>query len=77
METSELCRFSNSFSLTVVCCLYLSTYMFHFFPQALDLNSIKTHHWLIQDCSAVTGDNLLNGMDWVVNDIASRIFTMD
>ncbi|GFO48699.1 ADP-ribosylation factor-like protein 2 [Plakobranchus ocellatus] len=45
--------------------------------EALDLNSIKTHHWLIQDCSAVTGENLLNGMDWVVNDIASRIFTMD
>ncbi|CAL1527522.1 unnamed protein product [Lymnaea stagnalis] len=45
--------------------------------EALDLDSIKTHHWLIQDCSAVTGANLLNGMDWVVNDIASRIFTMD
>jgi len=45
--------------------------------EAMDLDSIKTHHWLIQDCSAVTGDNLLNGMDWVVNDIASRIFTMD
>ncbi|RUS80356.1 hypothetical protein EGW08_011895 [Elysia chlorotica] len=45
--------------------------------EALDLDSIKTHHWLIQDCSAVTGENLLNGMDWVVNDIASRIFTMD
>ncbi|BFZ07314.1 hypothetical protein BsWGS_10353 [Bradybaena similaris] len=45
--------------------------------EALDLDSIKTHHWLIQDCSAVTGENLLSGMDWVVNDIASRIFTMD
>uniref|UniRef100_A0A0B6ZUQ0 ADP-ribosylation factor-like protein 2 n=1 Tax=Arion vulgaris TaxID=1028688 RepID=A0A0B6ZUQ0_9EUPU len=45
--------------------------------EALDLDSVKTHHWLIQDCSAVTGENLLSGMDWVVNDIASRIFTMD
>lgn len=45
--------------------------------QALDLESIKTHHWLIQDCSAVTGENLLGGIDWLIDDIASRIFTMD
>ena len=45
--------------------------------QALDLDSITTHHWLIQDCSAVTGENLLKGIDWVIDDIASRIFTMD
>ena len=45
--------------------------------QALDLDSIKTHHWLIQDCSAVTGENLLKGVDWIIDDIASRIFTMD
>ncbi|XP_076463929.1 ADP-ribosylation factor-like protein 2 [Babylonia areolata] len=45
--------------------------------QALDLDSIKTHHWLIKDCSAVTGDNLLSGIDWIIDDIASRIFTMD
>jgi len=45
--------------------------------QALDLDSIQTHHWLIQDCSAVTGENLLVGIDWVIDDIASRIFTMD
>ncbi|KAK3092342.1 hypothetical protein FSP39_001581, partial [Pinctada imbricata] len=44
---------------------------------ALDLDSIKTHHWLIQGCSAVTGDNLLKGIDWIVDDISSRIFTMD
>ncbi|OWF43527.1 ADP-ribosylation factor-like protein 2 [Mizuhopecten yessoensis] len=44
---------------------------------ALQLESIETHHWLIQGCSAVTGDNLLKGIDWVVDDIASRIFTMD
>ncbi|KAK7104668.1 ADP-ribosylation factor-like protein 2 [Littorina saxatilis] len=45
--------------------------------QSLDLDSIKTHHWLIQDCSAVTGDHLLEGIDWIIDDIASRIFTMD
>ncbi|KAJ8308114.1 hypothetical protein KUTeg_012988 [Tegillarca granosa] len=45
--------------------------------EALDLDSIKTHHWLIQGCSAVTGDNLLKGIDWIIDDISSRIFTMD
>ncbi|XP_064622490.1 ADP-ribosylation factor-like protein 2 [Lineus longissimus] len=44
---------------------------------ALDLESNVTHHWRIQDCSAVTGENLLGGIDWVLDDIASRIFTMD
>ncbi|XP_074656010.1 ADP-ribosylation factor-like protein 2 [Tubulanus polymorphus] len=44
---------------------------------ALQLDEIKTHHWLILDCSAVTGEHLLKGIDWIVDDIASRIFTMD
>ncbi|CAE1286467.1 ARL2 [Acanthosepion pharaonis] len=44
---------------------------------ALELSNIKTHHWLILDCSAVSGENLLQGMDWLIDDIASRIFTMD
>ncbi|WAR20026.1 ARL2-like protein [Mya arenaria] len=43
----------------------------------LDLDEITTHHWLIQGCSAVTGENLLEGIDWIIDDIASRIFTMD
>ncbi|KAM3959350.1 ADP ribosylation factor-like 2 [Aphomia sociella] len=45
--------------------------------EALDLDSIKTHHWRIVRCSAVTGENLLDGMDWMLDDIASRIFTLD
>jgi ADP-ribosylation factor-like protein 2 len=27
-------------------------------------------------CSAVTGEGLVDGIDWVVQDIASRIFMM-
>jgi len=34
-------------------------------------------HWNIQSCSAVTGDGLLEGMEWLVNDIASRIFMLE
>lgn len=50
----------------------------HFPPfQALELDSIRSHHWCIQGCSAVTGDNLLPGIDWLLDDISSRIFTAD
>lgn len=45
--------------------------------QALDLDSVKSHHWMILGCSAVTGEHLLTGIDWLIDDIASRIFTMD
>ncbi|KAJ8925335.1 hypothetical protein NQ315_009165 [Exocentrus adspersus] len=43
----------------------------------LELDKIKTHHWRIVWCSAVTGENLLDGIDWMINDIAARIFTLD
>jgi len=42
--------------------------------EALGLHSIKSHHWKIWSCSAVTGDNLVKGLDWVVDDIASRLY---
>ena len=42
--------------------------------QALDLISIKSHHWKIQSCSAVTGDHLVDGLDWVVNDVSNRLY---
>ncbi|KAG8438081.1 hypothetical protein GDO86_008678 [Hymenochirus boettgeri] len=45
--------------------------------EAMELDSIKTHHWCIQGCSAVTGENLLLGVDWLLDDISSRIFTAD
>jgi len=45
--------------------------------ESLDLDSIKTHHWKIVWCSAVTGENLLEGMDWTLQDISARIFTLD
>jgi len=45
--------------------------------EVLELDKITTHHWLILDCSAVTGHHLLEGIDWTINDIASRIFTAD
>lgn len=45
--------------------------------EVLDLASIKSHHWQIYKCSAVTAENLLEGINWIVDDIAARIFYLD
>ncbi|OMO81666.1 hypothetical protein CCACVL1_12313 [Corchorus capsularis] len=37
----------------------------------------KTRHWEIVGCSAYTGEGLLEGFDWLVQDIASRIYMLD
>lgn len=36
----------------------------------------KNRHWTILPCSAFTGEGLVAGMDWLVLDIASRIFML-
>ena len=45
--------------------------------QELDLQAMGTRHWRILGCSAKTGAGLLEGFDWLVNDIRSRIFLLD
>jgi len=44
--------------------------------QVLELGSpiFQNRHWQIHPCSAVTGDGLIDGVDWLIDDIASRIF---
>lgn len=37
---------------------------------------MTTRHWGIIPCSAKTGEGLLEGIDWLVHDIASRIFML-
>lgn len=37
----------------------------------------KTRHWEIVGCSAYTGQGLKEGFDWLVQDIASRIYVLD
>ncbi|GAU50265.1 hypothetical protein TSUD_409110 [Trifolium subterraneum] len=37
----------------------------------------KSRHWMIVGCSAYTGEGLLEGFDWLVQDIASRIYMLD
>jgi ADP-ribosylation factor-like protein 2 len=42
----------------------------------LDGEQYKNRHWSIHSCSAVTGEGLKEGIDWIVQDIASRIFML-
>ncbi|ORY13434.1 ADP-ribosylation factor [Clohesyomyces aquaticus] len=44
------------------------------FPSGLHLDSIKTHKWTIMACSAMTGLNLHEGLEWVVQDAKARLF---
>jgi len=40
----------------------------------LSLDSLTTHQWEILSCSAILGTNLLKGLDWVVGEVASRLY---
>ena len=42
--------------------------------QSLQLDAIKTHKWTIISCSAITGENLKEGLEWVVQDAKDRLF---
>ena len=39
--------------------------------------AFENRHWQIHPCSAVTGDGLVEGIDWITSDIGARIFMMD
>ena len=43
----------------------------------LDQMTATNRHWRIEGCSAFTGAGLEAGVEWVVKDIASRIFMHD
>lgn len=58
--------------------IYAYSYAYYIFLcQILELNAITTHHWSVVGVSAVTGDQLLASVDWLLDDIAKRIFTLD
>jgi len=50
----------------------------HDIQEALELDEItkQGRHWHIQPCSAFSGEGLREGMDWLVQDIASRVFML-
>jgi len=41
----------------------------------LDLNSITKRHWSIVPCSAQNRTGIVDGFEWIINDIGSRLFT--
>ena len=42
--------------------------------QRLELDRITTHRWIILRSSAMTGQNLEKGLEWVVQDARDRLF---
>ena len=42
--------------------------------KGLGLDQIHTHTWTIMSCSAMTGQNLQEGLQWVVQDAKARLF---
>ena len=40
--------------------------------EALSLHSIRAHDWHIQACSAVKGDGLYEGLEWITNHVRPR-----
>ncbi|KAK0264437.1 hypothetical protein LTS09_001915 [Friedmanniomyces endolithicus] len=42
--------------------------------EGLHLDRIQTHKWHILPCSAMTGANLQEGLQWVVQDAKDRLF---
>ncbi len=47
--------------------------------QLLELETsenFKNRHWSIVACSAMTGDGLVSGTNWLVEDIANRVFML-
>ncbi|EFN54547.1 hypothetical protein CHLNCDRAFT_24653 [Chlorella variabilis] len=45
--------------------------------EALQLDSLVGRQWSIVACSAVNGSGLLEGFQWMVQDVASRIYLLD
>jgi ADP-ribosylation factor-like protein 2 len=53
---------------TVMRCTLLTFY------EALELDAIHTHKWVIISCSAITGDNLEQGLEWVIQQGRDSLF---
>lgn len=43
----------------------------------LELDRISTRHWGIIPCSAMTGFGLYDGIEWLVDDMTTRVFMND
>lgn len=45
--------------------------------QALDLKGKSNgHRWKVMPCSAISGMNVMEGLDWVVDEVAGRLYLL-
>mmetsp|Transcript_10795 Transcript_10795/g.11195 ORF Transcript_10795/g.11195 Transcript_10795/m.11195 type:complete len:122 (+) Transcript_10795:1-366(+) len=44
--------------------------------EILELNLITTRHWMIMGCSAIKSEGVQKGLEWILDDINSRIFML-
>ena len=42
--------------------------------KGLDLRSIVSHRWIINSCSAYSGQGIHEGLDWVIAEVAGRLY---
>ena len=42
----------------------------------LELDKITSRHWMIMPCCGLTGEGLKEGLNWIMDDISSRIFML-
>lgn len=40
--------------------------------EGLGLTDLREREWQIMGCSALTGDGLMEGMDWLVNKLTAK-----
>jgi ADP-ribosylation factor-like protein 2 len=43
----------------------------------LNLDSISSHHWAIFPVSAMTGENINEGMNWIIKDIGDTLYLIE
>lgn len=42
--------------------------------KGLDLRSIVSHRWIINSCSAYSGQGIHEGLGWVIAEVAGRLY---
>jgi ADP-ribosylation factor-like protein 2 len=42
----------------------------------LELEKITSKHWIIMSCFGLNGEGLEEGLNWIIDDISSRIFML-
>lgn len=76
-DIKDVCISNFQLNFQVQTHLITQISFFGFIFQILELDKIETHHWSVVGVSAVTGEKLLTSIDWLIDDIAKRIFTLD